>query len=218
MDVREVVTPVGFLSYPHLSKPDQYGDDPTKARFTANLVVSGDGAAVRAVVGKAIKAAAADKFPGVDLAKLKMPVEAAKSESLETFGLEQGMVVKATNKAQPAFFDEYGDRLDPADPKTYSERLYPGALVRLSVWSYGWTYGPKRGVSLLLRGVQFVEATEPIGSSSSEVTMEGVAERPPTAAEGAAFPVESGGDPVEADHWPDDDAAPAPPSDDGMPF
>lgn len=31
MDVREVVTPVGFLSYPHLSKPDAYGDDPSKA-------------------------------------------------------------------------------------------------------------------------------------------------------------------------------------------
>ena len=215
-DVRNATTPVGFLSYPHLAKPDQYGDDPSKARYQATIVVSGDGADVREIVGKAVRAAAKDKFPGVALSKLKMPIEEADAEYLETFGLEQGRIVKTSGKARPKLFDKYGDPLDPDDPKTFSEYFYPGALVRAKVWAYAWTYGPKKGVSLLLKAVQFYEDAEPIGSSSEEVTMEPLAERPQSAAQGADFP--ESGDPVTEDHWPDDDDADGPVDDDDLPF
>ena len=105
--------------------------------------------------------------------ELMLPVGPIKERDVETFGDPAALVVKATNKARPALFDGQGNRLDPEDPTTYSQWFYPGCFARLRVWSFPWDSG-RKGVSLVLQGVQHCGDGEPIGSSSTEITMDAV--------------------------------------------
>ena len=190
--MREVTTPIGFLSYPKLKQAEAYmGKGEPKFRAQIVVVRNVDGESAKEQLGAgiipALRAAAeekwADKVP--PMKELMLPVGPVKERDVETFGDPGALVIKATNKAKPALFDSQGNRLDPEDPTTYSQWFYPGCFARLRVWSFAWESG-RKGVSLVLQGVQHVGDGEPIGSSSTEITMDAVA-APPGAGAGEAW-------------------------------
>ena len=212
MPDRTIYTPPGYLSYPHLETPDQYGGKgPAKYRASIIVCAEGDKTAKQLVGEKivpALRAAAQDKFGKPSLKGLDIAADKVGEKDGETFGDPNAVVIRAANKLQPGFFDEYGHRLDPSDARTFSEKFYPGALCRMKVWSYGWTFGPKRGVSFLVEGIQFIGEGERIGSSSSEVTMDAVRAEPERAA---------GYEPGEEEYLSEDEDEDEDDSD-GMPF
>ena len=204
---REIDTPIGFISYPHLAKPDAFEDDADSAKYRCSLIIVSEEdrtarEIVKASIMPAVKQAAIDKFGAdVDLTKLRLPVGPVNERTAEAYG-EDAIAIAASNKLQPALFNEFGDELDGADAKTFSQSMYPGAEARFRVWAFGYKFG-KKGVSLLLTGVQYCGGGEPIGTSAQPVSMAPVAERPPSAKQGAPMP--------QAGNDADDD-------NDGMPF
>ena len=181
-DIREVTTPVGFLSYPHLERPDDFGGKADTPKYRLNLVVveDEDGMTARqqlAPVVAAMQQAAKDRFDSASLDGLKLGIEPVDEETGKTFGDPDGLIVRATAKAQPKLFSEYGDALDASDPTIFSERFYAGAVVRCRLWAFGWdTAG--RGVSFVLQGVQYVDEGERLGKGATPVAFEPVRERP----------------------------------------
>lgn len=110
--------------------------------------MSGDGADVRHQIGGAIKAAAADKFPGVELAKLKMPIETAGAVTARDLQRTDGQWTRAKGMDT---FCPVGNPVDAAslDPATLSLKTRVNGQERQRGRADEMAFPPQRIVSFV---------------------------------------------------------------------
>lgn len=166
-------TPKGRLSFPFLTEPRQPDEPGKKPMYEVSLIF--DKAAQATPEYKALKdavlAAAKAEWPKVPLDKIAFPFkkgdDKTNSNGERMDGYDDGTVyVSAKSPSKPTMFDSNGEQIS-------SDTFYGGCIVKARVAVYSYDYQKmKKGVSLGLRGVQFIEDGERFGGGGTATAEE----------------------------------------------
>ena len=159
-----IITPVAFLSYPHLLKPKAV--DPTKDEpmFGAALVFP-EGTDL-SVIREAINAAAVKKFGATAIAMLKTgklsSILREDPEDVKEKKYPAGSAfLNARSKTRPGLVFLQADPATNKPMKVAEDQIvdtfYAGSKVRAQLAFYGYDKGLKKGVSCTLANVQSVD-------------------------------------------------------------
>lgn len=154
MSNRDVVTPVGRLSYPHLFERQPALNPGDEGKYGAAIIFE-EGTDLSDVKA-AIIAAAKEKFgdKAMDLiqkGKLRLPL---REDGEEKGYPENSVFFNARSKHQPSVVSRYKDPATNA-PRVISDKseMYPGCDVKFHVTAYGYDVSGNKGVALGLNHV-----------------------------------------------------------------
>lgn len=174
MSERDVVTPVGRLSYPHLFERQEPMNAGEEGKFGAAIIFE-EGTDLQAVKA-AILAAGNAKFGADGFAKLmksgkaRLPLR----DDWEDKGYpENSVFFNARSGHQPSAVSRYADPETGKARQLQESELYPGAEVKFHVTAYGYDVKGNKGVALGLNHVQkWADADRLDGRRSADAVFE----------------------------------------------
>lgn len=153
----KVITPKAILSYPHLFVPSTMDDK--KPRYSCALIFpeGSDMDALKAAVVHCGKQKWGDKFEDmVKAGSLRLPFRT----DGEAKGYPSPLFMNVRTEQKPGMVMPYAGEDGRPMPLTDETLMYPGAVVRASLYAFSYDRSGNKGVSFALGNLQWVEHGE----------------------------------------------------------
>ncbi len=153
---RDVTTPIGRLSFPHVFRPELALEEGKQPQFACGLIF--DEGVDLSVLEKMIEDCIKEQWGNKRPAGLKLPIRNG-AEKPHIAGLGEGTrFITARSLRKPPVVD--ANKVGITDEAV----IYGGAYGKINLTPYAFDKGLSKGVALALNAVQFIRDGEPFGS------------------------------------------------------